>query len=141
MLGAAGRRKAALAGGALAVVVACVGFWRAGWTGRGIVALARGRVSSQEEVTRSKMQDVVRRAIALTKDASARVALESGEIFLRINGLEMEVVGVSVPIDASRNRVWLSFAGDYFRSRSVEVLAHDLLEDLSRTSPATAAAK
>ena len=127
--------------GALVVVAAGFGAWRAGWSGRGIALLARARMSSPEEAARSKMQDVVRRAISLAKDPSARAALESGEIFLRINGLSMEVVGVSVPINASRNRVWLSFAGDYFRGRSVDVLAHELLEDLSRASPAPAAAK
>lgn len=78
------------------------------------------------------MELVVQDAIRAAKDPQDRAAFQSGEIFVNLEGLDISLVGVSVPLDNEGRRAHLSFTADYFEAKPPEALAQDALKDLAR---------
>lgn len=86
--------------------------------------------SPREEAYRAKMRLVVDEAIRQTQDPIEKEEFRSGKVFVKIEGLDMPLVGVSVLVGKSKLDV--SFMLDYFESNDVPVLAKDALRDFRR---------
>lgn len=78
----------------------------------------------------SKLNDVLQRMISQCEDPEDEEILKNAKLFQNLEGLSMEVVGFSVPIESGSNRAFLSFTLDYFQSTPSDVLATEGLEDL-----------
>ena len=81
---------------------------------------------------RAKMELVVQDAIRAATDPQDKAAFQSGEIFANLKGLDLSLVGVSVPLDNEGRRAHLSYTPDYFEAKPPETLAQDALNDLAR---------
>ena len=77
----------------------------------------------------AKLNGVLQQMVSSCEDPKDQAALKSAELFHRIQGLPMEVVGFSVPINAGANRAKISFTLDHFSRTSVKVLAAEGNED------------
>lgn len=77
----------------------------------------------------SKLNDVLQRMISQCEDPKDEETLKDAELFQNLEGLSMEVVGFSVPLNSGSNRAHISFALDYFRLTPADVLAAQGLED------------
>jgi hypothetical protein len=86
--------------------------------------------SSSGESAKAKMQRVVTEAIRQSDDPWEKAALREGKVFVNLKDLEMEIVGVSVVMNAKGNRGHISFTRDLFEAGSVEDLAKGVLKDL-----------
>jgi hypothetical protein len=69
------------------------------------------------------MNTVVQQAIRDSSHRGEKSDLESGEIFVNIPGLNMNVAGVSIPALDKYSPVTVSFTADHFRMTDVAKLA------------------
>jgi hypothetical protein len=86
--------------------------------------------SSSGESAKEKMQRVVTEAIRQSDDPLEKAALQEGKVFVNLKDLDMEIVGVSLVMNAKGNRGHISFTRDRFEAGTVEDLAKAVLEDL-----------
>jgi len=103
----------------------------------GVLAIAGCTRSSQperlsEEGCRAKMRLVIDAAIRQTQDPAEKDAFRSGKIFVNIESLNVQVVGVTVP--SERTKTHVSFMADYFQTKDVPILATEALRDFRRAT-------
>lgn len=78
----------------------------------------------------SKLNDVLQRMISQCEDPKDKETLNAAQLFQNLEGLSMDVVGFSVPLNSGSRRAHISFTLDYFQSTLPDVLATEGLEDL-----------
>ena len=66
-----------------------------------------------------------------SQEPDAKQALESGKIFVNLKGLDMAIVGVSIPNTITGKRILVSFTQEHFEKNQVDVLAREGLEDFA----------
>jgi len=103
----------------------------------GVSAIAGCTGSSQperlsEEACRAKMRLVIDETIRQTQDPAEKDAFSSGKIFVNIEGLNVQVVGVTVP--SEKTKIHVSFMTDYFQTKDVPILATEALQDFRRAT-------
>jgi len=79
-----------------------------------------------------KMSHVVEEAIHEAPTLEDKTAFENGKIFVNIGGLDMPLIGVTVPLTVTGRRAHVSFTAEYFNTNSVATLAQNALEDFHR---------
>ncbi len=98
----------------------------------------KDRSESQEaESAEARMRLVVQEAIRQAAKPSDKAAFQSGRVFVNLKGLDMQIVGVAVPMVSTGKRALVSFAMDHFQKTSVDTLAKETLEDFGRASQAS----
>ncbi len=89
----------------------------------------------------AKLKAVLQQMVSHCKNPNDESALKSAELFHNIQGLSMDLVGFSVPINSGTNHIHISFTLDHFSRKSTEALASDGYNDfqtaqsVSRKSP------
>ena len=78
----------------------------------------------------SKLNGVLQQMVSRCTDPKDREALRAAEVFRKLQGLSMNVVGFSGPINSGSNRAHISFTIDHFQRTRVDSLATEGLEDL-----------
>jgi hypothetical protein len=80
------------------------------------------------------MEAILRIAEEKADDPSQRELLKKGRVFVDIQDLDIPCVGVSVPIDETGNRAFLSFTNEWFDGHTNDEVASALLEDLGKAT-------
>jgi hypothetical protein len=78
----------------------------------------------------AKLNGVLQQMVSRCADPKDREALRAAEVFHNLQGLSMDIVGFSVPINSGSNRAHISFTSDHFQRTRQETLAAEGLEDL-----------
>ena len=91
-----------------------------------------GAVTAASSSREMKMRLVVHEAIRQAQDPDDKAAFEAGQVFVNIEGLDMPVVGVTLPVGNTGKRVHVSFTEEYFHATPVTILAKDALRDFAR---------
>lgn len=88
------------------------------------------RVDSEHE--RKAKLEQVRAAAVRRATGDDREAFAASVPFQNLEGLDMAVVGLRVPLSGATKNVFVTFTVDYFDSTSVERLAAEALADYAR---------
>src|SRR5260370_41727886 len=83
--------------------------------------------ATETSAMETKMRLVVQEAIRQAQDPANKAAFEAGKIYVTVEGLDMPVVGVSLPVDNTGKQVRVSFTDDYFKATPVTQLARHAL--------------
>lgn len=75
-----------------------------------------------------KLNEILDRMVHQCKDQQEIEQLKAAQIFHDLNGMPMELAGISVPIGS--NYIHVTFTLEHFRKNNVDVLATEALEDL-----------
>jgi hypothetical protein len=86
--------------------------------------------SSSGETAKARMERVVQEAIRRSNDPAEKALLETSKVFVNIKDFEIEVVGVSIVINAKGNRAFIAFTRDLFESSAMAELAENTLKRL-----------
>ena len=78
----------------------------------------------------SKLNGVLQHMVSHCADQHDQEALRAAEVFHKLQGLSMDIVGISVPMNSGSNHAHISFTIDHFQKTPVETLAAEGLEDL-----------
>ena len=71
------------------------------------------------EEMQAKLNKVLAQMIAQCDDPQDRASLKEAKLFHNIEGLDMDIVVVAVPINSGSNRVHVAFTTDHFRKTTV----------------------
>jgi hypothetical protein len=85
----------------------------------------------------AKLKTVLQQMVSHCKNPDDQSALKSAELFHNIQGLPMDIVGFSVPINSGSNRAYISFTLDHFSRKSPEDLASEGLNDFQTAKSAS----
>jgi hypothetical protein len=77
----------------------------------------------------SKLNGVLHQMVSRCAEPEAREALQGAEIFRKLQGLSMDIVGFSVPINSGSNHAHISFTLDHFQRTPLDTLAIEGLKD------------
>jgi hypothetical protein len=91
---------------------------------------SEGRHEMSRSEIETKLNGVLQQMVSRCADPQDREALRNGEIFHNLQGLSMDIVGISVPINSGSNHAHISFTADHFRKTPADVLATEGLQDL-----------
>jgi len=87
------------------------------------------REMSRSEIE-AKLNGVLHQMVVRSANEKDREALRNAEIFHDLQGLSMDIVGISVALNSGSNRAHVSYTIDHFRQTRVDVLAAEGLEDM-----------
>jgi hypothetical protein len=95
-----------------------------------LVAVVGCSRSMTHEEMQAKLNKVMARMVAQYGNSQDRENLKAAKLFHNLNGLDMEIVGLAVPISSGSNKVFVAFPAEHFRRAAVSALATEGLQDL-----------
>lgn len=94
------------------------------------------RSMTREEI-QAKLNKVLAQMIAQCDNPQDRASLKEAKLFHNLQGLDMDIVGLGVPINSGSNTLRVAFPTDHFRKATVSALATEGLENLRNARPGT----
>src|SRR3982751_1364300 len=83
---------------------------------------SRRHQMNQAEIE-SKLNGVLQQMVSRCADPHDQEALRAAQVFHKLQGLSMDIVGISVPVSSGSNHAHISFTSDHFQKSPVETLA------------------
>jgi hypothetical protein len=89
------------------------------------------------EEMQAKLNKVLDQMVAQCDNPQDRASLKQAKLFHNLQGLDMDIVVLAVPINTGTNRVLVAFPTDHFRKTAVSALATEGLENLKNAKQGT----